>query len=174
MPYNISKGAVHRSLRYLDDMKENRKTLTWPTHDAKVLSYKIREALYACMKHPEFQAYHHLKAAYRIRNRGGWVEAEYVGMPESTTGVQAPEGYNQPDITDVQSVVGACINLERLADEILFPNAVMDEGDKFALFTWGGGQGWKLIDHGEAGVTMTKKDVEDIFLWKPDGHTETP
>ena len=47
MPYNISKGVVHRNKRYLDDMLEARKTLTWHTHDAQALSKKIREALFA-------------------------------------------------------------------------------------------------------------------------------
>ena len=166
MPYNISKGVVHRNKRYLDDMLEARKTLTWPTHDAKALSYKIREALFAAQKYPDFEPYHCLKHWFRIRNRKGWVEAEYIG-PMGPNSATAPEGFTQPDVTDVQSVVGACVKLGGLADEILFPNAVLNEDDKGILVTWGKGQGWKLIDHAEAGVTMTMKDVDATFLWRP-------
>ncbi len=166
MPYNISKGVVHRGKRYLDDMLEARKTLTWPTHDAKILSYKIREALFAAQKHPEFEPYHCLKSWFRIRDKKGWVEAEYIGPMGPNSGTH-PEGYTQPDVTEVHAVVGACIKFGGLADEILFPNAVLTDDDKKMIFVWGQEMGWKLIDHGEAGVTMTTKDVDPLYLWKP-------
>jgi hypothetical protein len=169
MVYNISKGVVHRSQRYLDDMLNAGKTLTWPTRKPSVLAYKIREALFAAQKHPEFTPYHKLKSWYRIHTRSGWVEAEYVGPISGSNDVHAPEGMTLSAYRTVEELVGACIKFERKADEIYFPNANLGEEQKELLYKWGGGAGWKLIDHGETGVTMTRKDdVEELFLWKPE------
>ncbi|KKL91267.1 hypothetical protein LCGC14_1896350 [marine sediment metagenome] len=173
MVYNISKAVVHRNQRYLDDMLESKSTLTWPTHDAKTLTYKIREALYAAQKHPEFRQYHPLKNWFRIRSRGGggWVEAEYIGPIQNSLGdVHTPEGYVEPDVVDVESIVGSCIKLSHFANEIFFPKANLSNEGRLALYRWGKKEDWKLIDHGPEGVTMTRKrGVDELFLWSPEG-----
>ncbi len=175
MPYNISKGVVHRNQRFLDDMLHGKKTLTWPAHDSGILAYKIREALFAAQRHPEFMPYHVLKNWYRIHARLGWVEAEYIGPIISEQDVQAPTNLTLGRYTSVEEIVGACIKFVRTADELHFPDAQLSVEDRTMLYRWGktniekGQPDWNLIDHGEGGVTMTrKKGVEEMFLWKPE------
>ncbi len=170
MVYNISKGVVHRNQRFLDDMLHGKRTLTWPARHPSVLAYKIREALNAVQKYPEFTPYHPLKDWYRLHLRTGWVEAEYIG-PLFNQEVHAPEGLTLEGARTVEEVVGACIKFSVSADELHFPKAVLSIKDKTALFRWGkqGEPPWMLINHDEVGLTMTRKrGVEEAFFWEPE------
>lgn len=170
MPFNISKAVVHRSRRYLDDMLQAKRTLTFPAHDGAKLAYQIREARYAALRHPEFAQYHPLKEWYRIRDKGTYVEAEYIG-PIAPTEHQSFTQTQQTitEVNTLEQVVGACIKFSAESDEIIFPNVVLNEAELGVLYEWSKTAGWKIIWQEDAGVTMTKRKVDDIFIWRPQG-----
>lgn len=170
MPYNTSKAVVNRSKAYLDAMLAGRKTLTWPTDKPQKLAYRIREVLYAVRKHAEYEAYHDLPDFYRIRVRQGYVEAEYLGPELNATTPYIPTTMDIPQVEEVHGVVGACIKFGSKSDEIHFPNAILEDGERLALYRWGQGETpkWKLISHEDKGVTMTRRKVESVFLWEPE------
>lgn len=175
MAYNTSKHCVVRMKRYLNDMAEAKKTITWPASDPRKMAYHIREAMYASQRYPEFKAFHGLRDWYRISPRQGWVEAEYLGLDEGDrpAKVNIPERLTVGEVEDVHGVVGACIKFAEKADEIYFPNVKkLKEEEKLAVHQWGKGSSppWQLIDHEEAGVTMTRKQgVNEMFIWRPEG-----
>lgn len=170
MPYNTSRRVVERNRGYLDAMVNARRTLTWPTTNPEKLAYRVREALAAARKYPEYGLYHELSIFYKIRVMSGWVEAEYIGpAPEQTT-PSSLANMSVEEVEDANGVVGACIKFGSRTDELHFPNAVMEKNELHAVYSWGRNNKprWKLIAHGDKGVTMTRKDVEEAFLWTPD------
>jgi len=170
MPYNVSKACVRRMSSFLDQMNTAKSTLTWPAKDPRVFAYKIREAMWAATKHPEFSHLHHLKDNYRIRPYSGWVEAEWIGTSIPESRAQSPKAMEVQEAINAAGVVGACIKFREKADELHFPKAVLSERDLLAIYKWGLSEDppWKLIFHDGAGVTMTRKrGVHKIFLWSP-------
>ena len=169
MPYNKSKACVRRYLRYMQDMNEQKTTLTWPAEDAVRFARRLREAMWAACHHPEFSYLHDLRDLYRIRPRAGWVEAEFIGPPARAV-PRAPERLEGPEAINAPAVVGACIKFADRANEIHCPNAILTEGELLTVYEWGRGEvpEWRLISHSEAGVTMTRKrGIDKTFLWKP-------
>lgn len=168
MPYNKSRGSVNRHLRYLEDMAMARRTLTWPAENPEATARKLREAMAAAETFPDFNRFHKLRSFYKIRVQTGFVEAHYIGpvRPEDYK-VFTPERRVVPEVEDVHGVVGACIQLKAQADELNFPRAVLSEEDLHALWAWAHGEKWKLINHDGAGVTLTRRAVDDIYVWKP-------
>lgn len=174
MPYNTSRAVVTRNKRFLDDMLEGKRTLTWPAENPEQMARKIREALAAVMKYPDLQRYHDLKAFYRLRPGLAWVEAEYIGPPAGSD-TYTPRSMQIPEATTYQHVVGACIKFGAKADELVFPNVHASDKELLALYEWGRSEEhveWKLIFH-DPGVTMTRRrQVDKLFLWRPPDGSE--
>lgn len=175
MTYNKSRGAVYRHRAYLDAMLNGRKTLSWPSSNPNSLAYKIREALAAAQEYEIFERYHELKHLYRISVNGGWVEAVYLGPeddPISGLLARKPQRMRIEEASSVQAVVGACIELHERAVELFFPNVIVEDEENLApLFRWGARHmpPWKIIHHGEEGLTMTRRpDVDKEFIWTPE------
>ena len=173
MPYNTSRACIIRMQRYLDDMLRAKRTVSWPTRETKRLSYKIREALKAVERYPEYERYHKLKAWFRIKPMKGWVEAEFLGVEgadEET--VHAPERLTFEEVLNVEGAAGVCIKFAAKSDELHFPQAILSNDERLTIYKWGLEQTpkWKLISHEDAGITMTRKrGVDSEFLWKPEG-----
>ena len=173
MPYNLSRNVVERFRRYLDDMAVAQRTITWPAKDSEVLARKLREAVAAAEHHGEnFPEFAKLKVNYQICTRKGYVEARWMG-PLSTSGGDIQETFAPTFMTigeaqTAEAVVGAAIKFEPRADELHFPNARLTDKEKDLLYKWGKKSGWKLIDQEEAGITLTKKDVDELLLWTPE------
>lgn len=170
MPYNTSRAVVIRMQRYLDDMLNAGRTISWPSKEPKVLSRKIREGFAAAGRYDEYERYHGLKAWFRIKPMKGWVEAEYLGT-EGESVVNTPEKLVVEEVLDVQGAAGACIKFEAKSDELHFPNAVLSNRGRLTIYKWGLGQvpKWHLISHEDAGITMTRKrGVDQAFLWSPE------
>jgi len=173
MPYNKSKACVRRMMPFLAVMKESKQTVTWPVKNGQAkFAYKLREAMDTVTLHPEFEQFHFLKDNYRIHPRSGWVEAEWIGVDADIAQIATPALLEIPEALDAQGVVGACIKFGIRADELHFPNARLNDNERLAIYQWGRnaelGPHWKLISHGDRGVTMTRKSgVSEIFLWEP-------
>lgn len=169
MPYTLSRSVVERHKRFLDDMKNARRSLAWPAKEPKKLAYKIRNAMNAADAYLEFKEYHGLKYLYRISQRHpDRVEAIWLGDEDGPPIMVKP--MTLPDVTDAESVVGACLTKGIEASEIYFPNAIFPDKVLDLLWKWGKQTGWRLISHGPRGTTMTRNpNVDEEILWKPRG-----
>jgi hypothetical protein len=171
MPYNISKAVVNRSRRYLDEMLNNPRTITWPAVSPRKLAYKVREALFAAKRHKDFAIYHLLHDNFRIREYPGYVEAEYIGPPVNALGTTIVEGVTVEEATDIRGVVGAVIKYGVTVDEIRFPNVRATDEELAIVYKWGMNEKpiWRLISHEDNGITMTRRQgLDEIFFWKPE------
>jgi hypothetical protein len=172
--YNISKRAVQRMSAYLEAMYAGQRTMTWPSKEPEKLARRIREAMTAVQHHPQYERYIPLKILYVLHARSGFVEAEWVGTEEGVAqGVAAIPTIVQPltlpDIYDLEGIVGAAIAYAAETDELTFPEAIISEEDKNTLYLWTIADGlWKFIDQDDAGITLTRKEVEAFLLWEPD------
>jgi hypothetical protein len=165
MPYNISKACVNRSMKYLNELLEKKRTVTFPAHAPGRLTYQLREAVYAAVRHPEFKRYHCLYEDYRFHPRTGWVEAEFIGASDGAG--PAPPAVTVAEAKQLLEVVGACIKFGPKADELYFPSAILSVEDLKTLVVWGKTDGWKLISHDEKGITLTRRaGVDEAFLWR--------
>lgn len=173
MTYNLSKQVVKRMRRYLEDMLEAKADLSWPTQRPDSLAYRIREALAAAQAHQEYAMFHELRVNYEISAKKGWVEARWMGATEmfERTEVYVPQRIVVTEVRDPHGIVGAAIKLEPKANEIYFPNAVLSNRDKLIIYRWTLQEDvrWKFIDQGDEGATLTRKEVDEILLWEPEG-----
>lgn len=176
MPYNTSEAAAMRMKRYLDDMKDGRNVIRWPTREPKRLARQIREAMAAA----RFQAtekeksawmpYLDLRFFYQIRSRDDYVEAKWIG-PEDGPKMESakiPKPMEVEGVRDLQSVVGAILDMEQDAIEVHFPDAQLTQDGLLTLHKWCEKNSWTLIDEQENGVTITQRDVDDILAWDPE------
>lgn len=68
-------------------------------------------------------------------------------------------------VTDLLQVLSAAIRLNE-EEEILFSDANLPDPDKKRLFDWCQTKNWKYIDHYGAGLTLTRKNVDEFLLWE--------
>lgn len=166
--------------RYLDDMLYGRRTMTWPADDGDRLARRIREAINTAKRYEDFGIYHELGSWYTIHNRKTWVEAEWKGIITGTGNREGAHIVHIPEpkrvlieVTTADQVVGACIKMGAETEEFHFPNVVMTPNELKAVHLWGKDHnGWKLIYHEDAGITMTRRQVDEIYLWHPDGEDD--
>lgn len=173
MTYNISKSVVVRMKRYLDDMLEAKRNLTWPSERPDSLAYRIREALAAVQHYDDYTRYHDLRHNFQISAQQGYVEAKWIGIggvndPEATE-VLAPDRIVLDEIESIQGVVGSAVKMEARADEIYYPNVHPTETEKRVLYDWTKQTRWKFIDQEDEGITLTRRRVDDILIWQPGG-----
>lgn len=169
MPYNTSIHVCRRQKRYLDDMLNARRTITWPAHEPQKMARRIREALHAVQYHDEFSAYADLKSFYRIRARKGFVEAQWLGEdPDAPTAPSTPGLMEINEVSNIMGAIGAAIKFGHQADEIYFPNVQPSEEEKVTLWKWAGTSGWKMIDQLDKGITLTKQPVDPFLIWEPE------
>lgn len=177
MPYNTSTRTIVRMRRYLDDMLALR-TMRWPTNEPEVLARRIREALAAAEVHEKvYPQFKELKAWFRLRVKKKprpYVEAEYIGPSDedeatlpAITGVE-PTRAEFPDTVTLVEAVSIAIEKFVEHNELHFPNLNLNPNDKLTLYNWTKQElKWKYLDHEGAGITLTQKPVQEIFLWRP-------
>lgn len=178
MPYNKSYGTIRRMRDYLERMRVRRGDISFPAENPRSLAYKLREAMYAAQFHKEkgdhYEDYANLRHFYELQEKPGRVVCRWLGEP---TGHSVEEGEPSPkteappmqvdDATTLTNIVGALLKYEEVADEIQFPNAALDNPDKARLLDLAHEKGWEIIDHDEAGLTLTQRNVpEAVTLTK--------
>lgn len=173
MGYNTSIGPPRRMEEYLNRLLENRETVDFAADDPPSLAYKLREAIHASGYHDRYEHFEKLGELYEFKALDGRVRARYIGPedPDIVEGVEETPP-SQPmtiqEAQDLTSVVGAAMEVADKTDEIRFPNAILGETMKERLYGWATENGWKIIDHEEAGITLTKRDVADSIVWRPE------
>lgn len=175
MPYNTSKRAVRRMMSYLQTLRENQGTdVTFTSQDPANLAYRIREALAGVEKHSgDFGAFLGLKDFFEFSVRPKVVYCRWIGERPAEEGIPRTDALTSMTISEATSlthVVGAAMKFRDNADELFFPNAVLDDLEKEKLFRWTQsepGAGWRFIDHEDGGTTLTRRDVDEDLLWQP-------
>lgn len=135
--------------------------------------------------------YKGLDKMYRIKARRGFVECVYLGrpstsqiepkvgtdlsqeeinniLPEPSLGPPPPEAIHLPRLTSLLEAIGAAVKLGDKTDEIFFPDMYLEDEDRLKLYKWCQQKGWKYIDHEGAGITLTRRDVDEMVLWEPE------
>lgn len=162
MGYSKNEAAITRVKSLLDQMVASKTDLTWPTKDAHMLGYHLREAMTLAKKIGR-SPYDLLKDRWTIRNRGDRVVAELKEI-ESVQALQTLMSKMElPELHTVVEIVGAAIAHE--AGQIYFPDAVLDEKQAHELYNWTSKNGYHLIV-AEVGVTITKNDPGEA-AWTP-------
>jgi hypothetical protein len=176
MGYALSRSSVIRNREQLEQLLQMQTTLVFKTANPQRLAYKLREAIAAAQMFEEFSDLASIRHMYKFKARSGEVIALYDYEP-STEGqtIEGKRFERKPPVPE-KKVVPGVINLVEILvaaikmmeeSEILFPNAAISEEDKGKMFEWAVENSWKFIDHGEGGLTLTRKKVPEEILWKP-------
>lgn len=162
MGYSKNEAVINRVKPLLDQMVVAKADLTWPTKDAHMLGYHLREAM-TLAKRIGKAPYDQLKDKFTIRNRGDRVLAE-LKIVETVQALQnLMSKMELPEIHTVVEIVGAAIAHD--AGQMYFPDAVLTEDDAKELYNWTSKHGYHLIV-AEVGATITKDDPGEA-AWTP-------
>jgi hypothetical protein len=162
MGYSKNEASINRVKSLLDQMVAAKTDLTWPTKDAHMLGYHLREAMTLAQKIGK-APYDKLKDRFTIRNRGDRVVAELKLVETVQALQQLMSKMELPELHTVVEIVGAAIAHD--AGRIYFPDAVLMDEDKKDLYGWTSKHGYHLIV-AEVGVTITKDDPGEA-AWTP-------
>jgi len=146
----------------LDQMLAAQRDLAWPTDNAHMLGYRLREAMNIA-KRGKIEPYQNLKDKFVIRNKGDKVYAEYR-HPETIAALrEVLSKMTLADIEQPMEIVGAAI-LHK-AQEMYFPSVTLTDEDKLTLYQWTSKNGYYMIV-AEVGVTLTRVNPGDV-AWEP-------
>jgi len=73
-----------------------------------------------------------------------------------------------PNVPTLSGIIEAVKKYEPKSPEIFFPDAKLDNDQMRRLHTWATQKKFKMIDHEERGITLTKKFIEKGMEWKPE------
>ncbi len=192
MGYGTSRRIVIRMLGHLKVL-EKRATIQFAAENPSRLAYALREALFASQFYPDMKHFWVLKKKYRFDVRDGCVIARYEEIdrdigefefavvnakiigetPASRAddlGAIAQEALSMatlPGVSTLDAVIGGAIKYSPQCEEIYFPDAVLTEAEKERLYRWATGEGWKIVDNEDEGITLTQKGVPEAIVWKP-------
>lgn len=154
---------------YLRELLSSRQTLSWHHPEPKKLAYKLHEAIAAAKENPRFRVYADLRAFYRIKTESTKVVAYWIGespIPEEPA--SPPSKVPTLTISDPLSINGILGAAIKFSDnpEIYFSNPILRDDDLTKLYRWTSQTKWHIINHGEAGITLSK-NVREELQWKP-------
>lgn len=182
MAYSKSIRAVERNRPILEELYRRRKTMTWTSPEPSKLAYRIRESIHAASHHDSTRHLASLRSMYEFKIMPNEVQARFIGT--NTTGIhvttqQEPQPSQKGPvkievdiaISSVHGIVGAIIDHEN-ADEVYFPHVTLTQADLVKLYNWTSENGWNIIEHEGAGLTLTRLDVGEELTWRPKGSPE--
>ena len=149
--------------------------LRFPSEDPTRLSYRIREAIVTARRHDDYKHYGRLQPFVKVCKRDDEVIIKWKDidiLPDEERQLKREDVDTRP--TDIEAealfdIIGTMIrNESKPMEEVNFPNVVLERDDMIQLFNWAEGKGWKMIDNEGAGLTLTKLDVDEELLWKPE------
>jgi hypothetical protein len=176
MAYSKSRRTIERNRQMLEELYRHRRTVRWRTHEPAKLAYRLREAINASIHHDDTRHFASLKPLYEFRVKPNEVEAAYLGnytegahrpadIPEQTEPLSKKAEVDIA-ISTPHGIVGAMID-HPTTDEVYFPNVALTQSDLHALHRWTSTNGYQIIDHEGAGLTITKLDVPEELIWHP-------
>lgn len=187
MPYNTSRNVVEKNKKLLDEMLESKATIRKQVRNSRSYAYKVREVLAAVQVYEDYkEMYGELKNLYVVKEINRFtIELRYIGNILKIKNVKKeqeikaeiteqrkldtpPDQIQFEGVRDLLEVIGVALKLDATHDEIFFPDANLQEPDKLRLYQWCKLKNWNYIDHEGAGLTLTRKPIEDEFiLWEP-------
>lgn len=191
MGYNTTIGPPRRMEAYLKKLLNRKETIRFATDDPHSLAYRLREAIYASQFHEKYEEYYKLRDMYTFRDKGDHVLADYQRVfpveaiegedeapelediepedaPEYRPDDEGPTKMEVPEAESVMEVVNVAINRGEEYRELVFPNATLMAQHLERLHGFTESNDWKIISHGEDGVTLTREQVPDEITWTPD------
>jgi hypothetical protein len=181
MGYTVSRAVIQRNLEQLEQLLKLKTTLVFKgVSNPQKLAYKLREAINAAKAFEEYQHLAELEFLYKFRVGPNELVAQFELLDSSPekpgsnsdekipAKPKPPEKKTIPDASTLLDLLGFALKFPN-EHEILFPHVDLTSEDKLKLYEWTRGEGitWRFIDHEEAGVTLTKRDVPKEVLWKP-------
>lgn len=161
MPYSRNPKTVENWKAYLDQLLNSSTDIAWESANTHMLGYYLRQAMTIAQKQ-KIAPYEGLKDKWTIRDRGDRILAELKSRAPIETLKRADAKLILAGLVDLPEIVGACI--EHKADEMYFPEGVLDEQQTKVLYLWSSKNGYHIIIGN--GVTVTKTDPGDI-AWVP-------
>lgn len=163
MGYSKSTDCIIRMKALLDQMLVAESDIAWPSNNAHMLGYNIREALTVASKLPD-SPYRELKAKWVIRNKGNRILAEKKDVDIMASMKKAIEKITLDEPDSLVAVVGAAITHK--AHEMYFPNAFIETEEVNNLYKWCQKNMYYLIVS-DNGITLTRDDPQEA-AWTPE------
>lgn len=164
MSYSSNVKVIEKMKSLLDQMVQAKTDLTWPTTNAHMLGYHIREAL-TIAKKAGIKPYDTLKDRFVIRNRGDRVTAELKDKEAFTALQSVMSKVTLENLTSLMEIVGGAINHK--AREMFFPDADLMPEELEKLHLWAEKNEYFMVAS-DAGVTLTRDDPGEA-KWVPNG-----
>jgi len=175
MGYNKSLASVERMIVYLRQIARARireENLEWTVDDPTVLAHKLRQALYAAQYHKPHRHFGRLRSHIKFLVRkpdtviGKWMDLDLLNealMEESEIVQEIKVDYEAGILDIIAEVSAQPLTLE----QAYFPRAMLTEVEMGQLFEWAEENDWAIINHEEAGLTLTKRPITDEIKWRP-------
>lgn len=161
MGYAKSAAALKRLQPLLDQMLKSDVSLSWPSQNAHMLGYHIREAMKIAESDPQ-SPYKGLRERFVIRNKGTHVVAEPRVINVVAELHQAHAKMSLENLSGLLELIGAVITHE--AHEMFFPDALLTEEETKTLYEWAKPRGYSLVVGN--GITITKENPGEAE-WTP-------
>lgn len=183
MGYNLSRGAIERNRPQLDQLISLKSTMRFNTESPHRLAYKLREAIASYghfVENDKEQTSYTILSHYTFSAERASVLATFneipIGIPIRP---DVDEDFRELDKRSERNVLEAISLIDVLSEvvgnkkteEIHFPNAALNLGDRTKLFYWTKKNSWSYIDHQEKGLTLTRYEVDREILWRPESET---
>lgn len=160
MGYSNSEASIKRVQKLLDQMLDAQSDISWPSPNAHMLGYHIREAL-TIAKKKGIEPYKGLKDRFIIRNKGTRVVAELRDVETLAALQSAMSKVVLENLSSLMEILGGAINHKM--SEMFFPDADLTQDEAEKLYLWAQKNGYFLIV-AESGITLTKNDPgEAVF-----------
>lgn len=169
MGYTLNEKSLERARVFLDAMIRNKgERLEWRVQNSARTVYMIHQAFHIAnnfLKKGDRRYAHYaaLKDAYYIKKYDGKIVAEPKDIPAEVKVYRTLATVTVPDAANTLEIIGAAI--AHKADKMFFPDASVEHLELERLYNWAQAKEYFIII-GEAGLTLTKEDPEDL-AWKP-------
>ena len=157
MPYTLTEAAIQRVEPALTLLLAAQTDVELPCDEPAKLAYQLHNALAAIEHFPDYQRFAGLAARFKIRVRPKKVVCELRGATIVQTTVRFP------DLDSVSGIVGTLVQTK--PQEAYFPNAILAQEELEQLWKWCEVNEYKVVNHEEAGVTVTKNETP--LAWRP-------
>ena len=175
MGYTKSRGSVERYLVYLRQLARARpeaENLEWEAENPQRLAHNLRQALHAARFHEEFRHFGRLRSHVQFKVidshtvRAVWIELTLLNEALAEEGeiVQQIKIDYEVGLVDL---IGAMMEQPQTLEQAYFPLVELNGSEKEQLFKWAEAQMWSIIDHEDAGLTLTKRDIDPELKWSP-------
>ena len=164
MPYSRSLNAISRVEGILDQMVKGESDLEFKHPEPNKLAYWIHNAIAVARRAPDHERYAQLDRKYKIRIRVGKVTCEYRDKSVQAVLKEQMSKITFADVDNVVGIVGAMV--AHKPQEGFFPDAFLSADELVTLHKWTQATGYFIVNHEDAGITVTKNDP-GVVKWEP-------